>query len=388
MNHENEDVRPEADVPDSPMAQSPVLAGGDLELVQRLRAAHERIRGELAKVIVGQEAVLDQLLIALFARGHVILEGVPGLAKTLMISSLSRCLSLEFHRIQFTPDLMPSDITGTEVIQEDRRTGNRSFRFLPGPVFTNVLLADEINRTPPKTQAALLEAMQEAQVTVGGVRHALNPPFFVLATQNPIEQEGTYPLPEAQQDRFMFKVLVGYPPYADEFAIAERTTGGAQPELAPVLALEEILRLQEIVRHVPAAPSIIHYALNVVRSTRPSAARGDHEASGAATGRMALSGEAAELIDRMVTFGAGPRAVQFLLLGSKVRALLNGRHHVAREDVRALAHPVLRHRIITNYAAEAEGYDTDRIIEHILEALPAGRGDESANAQFRKVFTS
>jgi MoxR-like ATPase len=249
-----------------------------------------------------------------------------------------------------------------------------------------VILADEINRTPPKTQAALLEAMQEAQVTVGGVRHALSPPFFVLATQNPIEQEGTYPLPEAQQDRFMFKVLVGYPPYADEFAIAERTTGGAQPELTPVLALEEILRLQEIVRQVPAAPSVIHYALNVVRSTRPSAARSDHEDTVA--GRAALPAPAAELIDRMVTFGAGPRAVQFLLLGGKVRALLNGRHHVAREDVQALAHPVLRHRIITNYAAEAEGYDTDRIIQHIVESLPAGRGDESANAQFRQVFTS
>jgi len=394
MNRENEDVPPQAGAPDSPSAEAPdslkqaAPAGGDdLELVRRLRAAYAEIRAELAKVIVGQEAVLEQLLIALFARGHVILEGVPGLAKTLMISSLARCLSLDFHRIQFTPDLMPSDITGTEVIQEDRRTGNRSFRFLPGPVFTNVLLADEINRTPPKTQAALLEAMQEAQVTVGGVRHPLNPPFFVLATQNPIEQEGTYPLPEAQQDRFMFKVLVGYPPYADEFAIAERTTGGRQPELKPVLALEEILRLQEIVRRVPVAPSVIHYALNVVRSTRPSAARRDEDADQAA-GRVALPAAAAELIDRMVTFGAGPRAVQFLLLGAKVRALLIGRHHVSREDLQALAHPVLRHRIITNYAAEAEGYDTDRIIEHILESLPAGRGDESANAQFRQVFTS
>ncbi len=387
MNHENNEPSPPAAPAGRSQEQAAAPAGDDLELIRRLRDAYQRIRTELGKAIVGQEAVLDQLLIALFARGHVILEGVPGLAKTLMISSLARCLSLEFHRIQFTPDLMPSDITGTEVIQEDRRTGNRSFRFLPGPVFTNVLLADEVNRTPPKTQAALLEAMQETQVTVGGVRHALDPPFFVLATQNPIEQEGTYPLPEAQQDRFMFKVRVEYPPYADEFKIAERTTGGERPELSPVLALEEILRLQAIVRQVPAAPSMIHYALNVVRATRPGAARRAQDDANPIPGRVALDAAAAALIDRLVTFGAGPRAVQFLLLGAKVRAVLNGRQHVAREDVQALAHPVLRHRIITNYAAEAEGYDTDRIIDHILQSLPARRGDESTH-EFRQVFGS
>lgn len=357
------------------------------EKLERIAVAYAAIKSEISRVIVGQDAVIHQILTALLSRGHCLLLGVPGLAKTLIVRSLGEALDLSFNRVQFTPDLMPSDITGTEILDEESGSTRRSLRFVPGPIFTNLLLADEINRTPPKTQAALLEAMQEAQVTVGGVRHPLNPPFFVLATQNPIEQEGTYPLPEAQQDRFMFKVLVGYPPYADEFAIAERTTGGPQPELKPVLALEEILRLQEIVRRVPVAPSVIHYALNVVRSTRPSAARRDEDADQAA-GRVALPAAAAELIDRMVTFGAGPRAVQFLLLGAKVRALLNGRHHVSREDLQALAHPVLRHRIITNYAAEAEGYDTDRIIEHILESLPAGRGDESANAQFRQVFTS
>ncbi len=337
----------------------------DLQAVARLREAYATIRAEMAKVIVAQEHVIDQLLIALFARGHIILEGVPGLAKTLMISSLARCLGLKFHRIQFTPDLMPSDITGTEVIQEDRSTGQRSFRFLPGPVFTNVLLADEVNRTPPKTQAALLEAMQERQVTVGGIRHELEPPFFVLATQNPIEQEGTYPLPEAQQDRFMFKVFIDYPGYEDEFAIAERTTRDEAPQLQTVLQRDEILSLQEVVRRVPAAPSVIQYALDLVRATRPGL-------DGLAQGRggKARRPAGAELIDRLVTFGAGPRAVQFLLLGGKARAVMQGRKLVSTDDVRALAHPVLRHRLITNYTAEAEGYDADRIIDHILAAVP------------------
>ena len=363
--------------------RQPEPAGaGDVEAVERLREAYTRVRRELGRVIVGQDRVIDQLLIALFARGHVILEGVPGLAKTLMISSLAQCLGLKFHRIQFTPDLMPSDITGTEVIQEDRRTGSRSFRFLPGPVFTNVLLADEVNRTPPKTQAALLEAMQEGQVTAGGVRHALDPPFFVLATQNPIEQEGTYPLPEAQQDRFMFKVLVEYPHYDDEYAIAERTTSGPQPELEPVLALDEILRLQAVVRRVPAAPSVIHRALSIVRATRPG------EAGGRGAQATAGGDGARELIERLVMFGAGPRAVQFLLLGAKVRAVLEGRNHVSAGDVHALAHPVLRHRIITNYTAEAEGYDPDRIIDHVLKALPARGGDENAHADLRQVLDS
>ncbi|MGD8451664.1 MAG: AAA family ATPase [Phycisphaerae bacterium] len=376
----------------APMPPAPE-AGDDVQATERLRTAYAAVRQELARVIVGQEEVLEQLLIALFARGHVILEGVPGLAKTLMISSLARCLDLGFHRIQFTPDLMPSDITGTEVIQEDRRTGQRSFRFLPGPVFTNVLLADEINRTPPKTQAALLEAMQERQVSAGGVRHALDPPFFVLATQNPIEQEGTYPLPEAQQDRFMFKVLVEYPGYEDEYLIAERAAAAEPPELRAVLTRPEILHLQDVVRRVPVAPSVIHYALTIVRRTRPSAAAGRNgEQSGGDGGDGGDGGKdferssATPLIDRLVTFGAGPRAVQFLLLGAKARAVLHGRNHVAVEDVRALAPPVLRHRLITNYAADAEGYDTDRIIGHVLASLPADGLDAAGQSALRRVL--
>jgi len=361
----------------------------DVQAVGRLHEAYRVIRSELGKAIVGQEEVLDLLLIALFARGHVILEGVPGLAKTLMISSLSHCLGLRFNRVQFMPDLMPSDITGTEVIQEDRRTGSRSFRFLPGPIFTNVLLADEINRTPPKTQAALLEAMQEGYVTVGGVRHPIEPPFFVLATQNPIEQEGTYPLPEAQQDRFMFKVFVDYPSYEEEYQIAERTTGAALPALADVLQREEILRLQNLVRRVPAAPSVIHYTLELVRRTRPpkpGAAWDRLSAGRAADSRSHRQAGAMELIQRLVTFGAGPRAVQFLLLGGKARAVMRGRMHVSTEDVRALAHAVLRHRILTNYAAEAEGYDPDRIVDHLLEAFPPQALDESTDAGLEKVL--
>ncbi|MBN2448385.1 MAG: MoxR family ATPase [Phycisphaerae bacterium] len=355
------------------MTNADDVVGGDVERLARLRDAYQRIRDELSKVIVGQHEVIDQLLIALFSRGHVILEGVPGLAKTLMISSLSRCLGLRFHRIQFTPDLMPSDITGTEVIQEDRATGERSFRFLAGPVFTHVLLADEINRTPPKTQAALLEAMQETQVSVGGVRHVIEPPFFVLATQNPIEQEGTYPLPEAQQDRFMFKVFVDYPGYDDEYAIAERTTVGPLPELAEVLRREEIIELQEIVRRIPVAPSVVHYALRLVRGTRPDEAN---------------SGTAAELVNRMVTFGAGPRAVQFLLVGGKARAAMHGRMHVATEDIRALARPVLRHRLVTNYAAEAEGYDPDRLVESLLAELERNAPDEDGHGAVAEVLGS
>ncbi|MCZ2400729.1 MAG: AAA family ATPase [Phycisphaerae bacterium] len=357
----------------------------DLAAVRRLHEAYGVIRSELAKVIVGQEDVIELLLIGLFARGHVILEGVPGLAKTLMISSLARCLGLKFNRIQFMPDLMPADITGTEVIQEDKRTGQRSFRFLPGPIFANVVLADEINRTPPKTQAALLEAMQERHVTVGGVQHDLEPPFFVLATQNPIEQEGTYPLPEAQQDRFMFKVFVDYPGYEQEYEIAERTTSAAAPELREVLARDEILAFQDVVRRVPAAPSEVHYTLELVRLTRPS-----HNGVSGAGLRSAESGAARggvlPLIDRLVTFGAGPRAVQFLLLGAKARAVMHGRKYVGREDIDALAQPVLRHRIITNYAAEAEDYDPDRIIAHVLQAVQARQKNEGLDAGVAKVL--
>jgi MoxR-like ATPase len=302
-----------------------------------------------------------------------------------MISSLAQCLGLKFHRIQFTPDLMPSDITGTEVIQEDKRTGQRSFRFLPGPVFANVLLADEVNRTPPKTQAALLEAMQEFQVTVGGVNHPIEAPFFVLATQNPIEQEGTYPLPEAQQDRFMFKIFVDYPAYDDEFTIAERTTSGPVPALKPVLMREEILALQGVVRRVPASPEVIHHALELVRRTRPGR-EARHTGAPAPVADEKTNGHgASELIKRMVTFGAGPRAVQFLLLGAKARAVIDGRKHVSVDDVRALAHPVLRHRILINYAAEAEGYDSDKLIDHVLEGLKPREVGREVEAVLRRA---
>ncbi|NLX23606.1 MAG: MoxR family ATPase [Phycisphaerae bacterium] len=345
----------------------------DLAAVEQLRSAHERIRGELARVIVGQDRVVEELLIALFAGGHCILEGVPGLAKTLMISTLARSLKLSFSRIQFTPDLMPADITGTEVIQEDRATGSRSFKFLRGPVFANVVLADEINRTPPKTQAALLEAMQERQVTIGGQRHTLDPPFFVLATQNPIEQEGTYPLPEAQQDRFMFKVFVGYPSYEEELAIAEL----AAPDIAlsrdaipAVLDAEQVLKLQEVVRRVPAARHVVGHALDLVRRTRP--------------------GEpgAPEIVRRMIRWGAGPRAVQFLVAAAKARAVLHGQYHVAAEDVRAVVHPVLRHRIVTTFSAEAEGYSTDRIIDEILEQTPPHSSPLTADGRLQQVLGS
>ncbi len=343
---------------------TPAPTGDDVALIEQLRHAQQRVRDAMTQVIVGQQEVLDELLIALFAGGHVILEGVPGLAKTLMISSLSKCLGLDFARIQFTPDLMPSDITGTEVIQEDRASGERVFRFIPGPVFTNVLLADEINRTPPKTQAALLEAMQEGQVSIGGESRPIAAPLFVLATQNPIEQEGTYPLPEAQQDRFMFKVFVRYPSYDDEYRIAEQTTAGERVALQAVLQRDEILTLQQLVRRVPAPPSVIHYALRLVRGTRPE------EASGAV----------ADVVRRLVSFGAGPRAAQFLLLGAKARAALAGRVHASIEDVRQLAKPVLRHRIVTNYAAEAEGYTTDRLIEAIVADVDAGDPTHAAIA--------
>ncbi|MCH7839983.1 MAG: MoxR family ATPase [Planctomycetes bacterium] len=342
----------------------------DTDALEQLRDGYDRIRRELAKVIVGQEEVVDQLLISLFAGGHCILEGVPGLAKTLMISTLARCLSLTFHRIQFTPDLMPSDITGTEVIQEDRATGTRTFKFLPGPIFGNVILADEINRTPPKTQAALLEAMQERQITVGGERHELTPPFFVLATQNPIEQEGTYPLPEAQQDRFLFKVFIGYPTYDEEYAVADRTTGNAEPVVNQVLSREDILRFQQLVRRVPAAPDIIRHALDLVRATRPN------------------EPNSPPFIQKMVSWGAGPRAVQALLLGGKARAVLKGRTHVSAEDIRALAHPVLRHRIVTNFSAEAEGFTTDRIVDELLSSLDPTHTHLDDDERINKVLSA
>ncbi|HPD29562.1 MAG TPA: AAA family ATPase [Phycisphaerae bacterium] len=345
----------------------------DLSAINRLREAHERICEGLSRVIVGQKDVVEQLLIALFAGGHCIIEGVPGLAKTLMISTLARSLSLSFSRIQFTPDLMPSDITGTEVIQEDRATGTRSFRFLRGPVFANVVLADEINRTPPKTQAALLEAMQERQVTAGGKRHPLEPPFFVLATQNPIEQEGTYPLPEAQQDRFMFKVFVGYPSYEEELRIAELTLGdvaAAVESIQPALGAEEVLDLQKTVQRVPAARRVVAHALDLVRASRPD------------------EPSAPEVVRRMIRWGAGPRAVQFMVAAAKARAILHGQYHVSAEDIRAVAHPVLRHRIVTSYAAEAEGYTTDRIIDELLKRIDPNQSPITQDARLRKVLES
>ncbi len=355
----------EADV-----AEGAPLAADDMEAVRRLREAYAEIKRQLARVIVGQDAVIDELIIALFSRGHCILEGVPGLAKTLMISTLAKCLSLAFSRIQFTPDLMPADITGTEVIQEDRASGHREFRFLEGPLFANVILADEVNRTPPKTQAALLEAMQERQVTVGRVRHRLADPFFVLATQNPIEQEGTYPLPEAQQDRFMFKVFVRYPSFTEEFEIARRTTALQTEELRPMLTGEQILELQSLVRRVPVTDHVIRYTLAIVRQTR--------------VGEPGVP----KFVRDWLAWGAGPRAVQYLVLGAKARALLQGRAHVQTEDVQALALPVLRHRILTNFTAASEGITPDQVIAKILEETPIRDGELTRDERFKKIFAS
>jgi MoxR-like ATPase len=347
-----------------------MLAHDDLEAVSRLRRAFDSTKEQLARVIVGQDKVIEELLIALFSRGHCILEGVPGLAKTLLISTLARCLSLSFSRIQFTPDLMPSDITGTEVIEENRSTGQREFKFIEGPLFANVILADEINRTPPKTQAALLEAMQERQVTVGRVRHRLGDPFFVLATQNPIEQEGTYPLPEAQQDRFMFKVFVRYPSFKDEFEIARRTTALAADEPQEVLSGTEILSLQQVVRRVPVTDHVIHYTLALVRQTR--------------IGEPGTP----KFVQDWLSWGAGPRAVQYLILGAKARALLHGRTHVQCEDIQALALPVLRHRILTNFTAASEGVTTDVVVERLLKETPSREGELTTDDRFKKIFAS
>ena len=338
--------------------------------IEKLSAARDKIQSQLGRVIVGQEHVIEEIMICLFSRGHCLLEGVPGLAKTLMVSTLSRALHLSFSRIQFTPDLMPADITGTEIIEENRSTGAREFRFLEGPVFANVLLADEINRTPPKTQAALLEAMQERQVSVGRVRHALAEPFFVLATQNPIEQEGTYPLPEAQQDRFMFKVYVKYPSFDEEFEIARRTTTALNETIEPVLTAEEIISLQELVREVPVTDHVIRYALSLVRQTR--------------IGEPGVP----DFVTEQVSWGAGPRAVQFLILGAKSRALLRGRTHVSTDDIQALAAPVLRHRLVMNFAAESEGITPDDVIAKLIEVTPAKEDELTGHARFQKILAS
>ncbi|NOY28687.1 MAG: MoxR family ATPase [Planctomycetes bacterium] len=342
----------------------------DEQVIQRLAKAVEGIRQQLRQVIVGQDDVIDQLLISLFSRGHCMLEGVPGLAKTLLISTLARSLSLSFSRIQFTPDLMPADITGTDIIEENRSTGQREVRFLEGPLFSNIILADEINRTPPKTQAALLEAMQERQVTVGRVRHQLSDPFFVLATQNPIEQEGTYPLPEAQQDRFMFKVLVTYPSFEQEFEVARRTTTTQSDSIVPTVAPEEILALQNLVREVPVSDHVIRYTLSLVRQTR--------------VGEEGVP----EIVADQLAWGAGPRAVQFLVVGAKARALMQGRSHVTVQDIQALAGPVLRHRIVVNFAAESDGITSDSIIDALLESTPTQEDELANDARFQTIFAS
>ncbi len=347
-----------------------MLQDDDVQRVQQLNEAFRRISTELGKVIVGQQQVIEELLISMFARGHCLLVGVPGLAKTLMIRTLAESLSLKFSRIQFTPDLMPADITGTEVIQEDRSTGTREFRFLQGPIFANVILADEINRTPPKTQAALLEAMQEHQITVGGKRHYLDEPFFVLATQNPIEQEGTYPLPEAQLDRFMFNVFVDYPSEDEEFQIVRQTTADIDTKITPTLNAEEIVALGHIVRKVPVADHITRYALQFTRLTRK-----EH-------------GEVPEFIRDYVSWGAGPRASQFLVLGAKARAVLHGRYYVNSEDIRAVAYPVLRHRIMTNFNAEAEGVKPDHIIRQLIEVIPIDDNEAAARGKQPQIFRS
>jgi MoxR-like ATPase len=323
----------------------------DLKAVEALKNGRDRILGELRKVIVGQDQVVDQLLTALFANGHVLLVGVPGLAKTLLVSSLARVLDLKFNRIQFTPDLMPSDITGTDVLEESA-SGRREIRFIPGPVFANIVLADEINRTPPKTQAALLQAMQEKQVTAGGQTFNLALPFFVLATQNPIELEGTYPLPEAQLDRFMFNVLVDYPSQEEEEKIVATTTSAYEAKLERVLGAEDILALQKLIRRVPVADHVVRYAVRLARATR-----------GGAGG--------VELVGKWVSWGAGPRASQYLVLGAKTRAVLLGRFAPGIEDVKAVAPSVLRHRIVTNFTAEAEGIKPERIIAELLKSVPS-----------------
>ena len=332
---------------------SATLAGDqDLQALEKLKTASAAIRRELGKVIVGQEDVIEEALIAIFTRSHALLVGVPGLAKTLLVSTLAQTLHLGFKRIQFTPDLMPSDITGTEVIQQDQTTGERVFRFLKGPIFSNIVLADEINRTPPKTQAAMLEAMQERKVTIGGVDHALPNPFFVLATQNPIEQEGTYPLPEAQLDRFMFMITVDYPTTAEELQIMKMATGAPIAKPEAVLTEEEILELQATVRRMPVAEHVYQYAERIVRVTRIK------------------TPEANEYCKKFLSWGAGPRASLNLILAAKARAMLRGQFHVSCDDIAAVAPPILRHRIIPNFAAQSEGVTPDDITRKILEAIP------------------
>lgn len=359
-----DDAPPQEDWQDQD-AQAPALESEadarerEAQAIKGLQTAYRRMRSEIGKVIIGQQDIVDQLLVSLFSRGHCLLVGVPGLAKTLLVSTISQILQLSFRRIQFTPDLMPSDITGTDVLQDDPDTGRRTFQFMQGPLFTNILLADEINRTPPKTQAALLEAMQERHVTVGSSTYRLPQPFFVLATQNPIEQEGTYALPEAQLDRFMFNIVVKYPTAADELRILKQTTGSDKPDLEPALTGAQILALQEVVRRVPVAEHVYVYARDLVRATRPS------------------EEEAPKFVREYISWGAGPRAGQYLVIGAKARAILEGRFHVSTEDVKAVAHPVLRHRIVTTFHADSEHVTADDVIDMLLKKIPVEAGERA-----------
>jgi len=343
----------------------PVQSPSEPQFIEKFVAVKARLHKELHKVIIGQETVIELLLAAIFARGHCLLVGVPGLAKTLLISTLAKVLQLEFNRIQFTPDLMPADITGTDILEEDQATGKRAFRFVKGPVFSNLILADEINRTPPKTQAALLQAMQEYQVTAGGRTYPLQLPFFVLATQNPIEQEGTYPLPEAQLDRFMFMVNIGYPSQREERAIVRATTMDLEAVPETVLSASDILHVQKILRKLPVSDHVVDYAVNLVRATRPK------------------EKNAPSFINDWLTWGAGPRAAQYLVLGAKAVAVLDGRLNVGCDDVRAVAKPVLRHRLFTNFNADAEGIGPDQVVDKLLAAIPEPGASDHAAAESR-----
>jgi MoxR-like ATPase len=322
----------------------------DVEAVKELGLARRRIEAELEKVIIGQKRVIEEILVCLLAHGHGLIIGVPGLAKTLLVNTLAKILDLSFNRVQFTPDLMPADITGTEILEEDTSTGRRQFRFVRGPIFANIVLADEINRTPPKTQAALLQAMQEYKVTVGGETHSLDLPFFVLATQNPIEQEGTYPLPEAQLDRFMFSIGIDYPSVTEEVEIVKSTTSAYEPKLEKVINKEEIKELQHLLRRVPVADDVVKYAVELVSRTRPRA-------------------DGLKFIKDWVSWGAGPRASQYLILGAKTRAILDGRYTPTIDDIKSVVHPVLRHRLVTSFNAEADGVKADDIIDQTLKAV-------------------
>jgi MoxR-like ATPase len=327
----------------------------DIALADRMNAGRQQILTELRKIIIGQEEVIDQVLMTLFVGGNSLIVGAPGLAKTLLIHTISRVLDLRFSRIQFTPDLMPSDITGTDLVQEDATTGRRQMVFAPGPIFANIVLADEINRTPPKTQSALLEAMQEHRVTVQGKTYQLAEPFYVFATQNPIELEGTYPLPEAQLDRFMFHIVIEHPPYDEELDVIKSTTSTQNPQINRPISGDDLVAFQRLVRRVPVAEPVMRHALDIVRASRPK------------------DGTSKEDIKKWVAFGASVRAAQYLILGGKARALTSGRYHVSFEDVRALTHPVLRHRIITNFHAQSEGVTTDQVVDRLLQQVPLPR---------------